>query len=386
MYKLILTLGLGFSTLIHAQQPEVVHSVAKEWKEESWYVGQQKAWKKLLDKNAKNEEAWLNYYAATRALKNVAPNKNAEKGEEIYEMYLKQCKQIVADAQKKIPGSFAAYYLAFSEKGVEFGKEELYKAAAINKENPLIWDELMIQYHLDGNKQLHEEYANKMYHANEMAASSLNWGYNLLAELEPNAILITHGDNDTYATWIIQASKQFRPDVTVINKYLFTIDSYRNRLLNEWGYPSLSVDLSKAQSEADQVQMETQIWKHLFEGKRPVHIASSGIQAFEEKFGDNLYLTGLSYLYSDKKLDNLSYIKRNYETRFLMDHVKESFGFNIMDEVSNSLLGTYLPSLIRLYEHYKMSEDVTNQAKYASLIRIAAEKSGRQEDIKEVLK
>jgi hypothetical protein len=376
MKKIVFALLMIGAQHIYAQKPEVVHSVAKEWKEESWYLNQQQAWKKEIDKNKSNQEAWMNYYAATRALSNVVPDGN----------YRQQRQQIVEEANKAIPKTFAAYYLSYSEKPLDKGSEDLLKAAAINDKDVRIWDELMIHYAIEGNEAKHKQYAQLLYQYNDLPGSMLNWAYNMLAELEPNAILVTHGDNDTYAAWIVQAAKNFRPDVTVINKYLFTSDNYRNRLLQSWGYKPLNVSTNNLTSQAAADSADEKIWNHVFEGKRPVYIANSGIRAFEDKWKNDLYLTGLTYRYSKESIDNLSIIIRNYESRYLLDHLNQSFEYHMMDETTNLLLGTYLPSMIRLYEHYKLSENVTMKEKYASLIRTVAEISGRQEEVNKIVK
>lgn len=379
MKKIILALLCSFGLQqLSAQKLEIVHSVAKEWKEESWYMDQQKAWKKEIDKNKFNQEAWLNYYAATRALKVVTVANSGK--------YLEQCQQIVEEANKVIPKTFASYYLSYSEKGVGNGTEELLKAAAINDKDPRIIENLMIHYLLEGDEGKYRQYVTEMFKGNAIATSILNWAYNLLAELEPNAVLLTMGDSDSYATWIVQAVKNFRTDVTIVNTHLFSIDGYRNRLLKNWNYPSLDLQMATAKTKEEVEDMYQKIWKHLFNGSRPVYVISSGIRVFEDKWKDKLYLTGLAYRYSDTEIDNLSIIKRNYENRYLLDHLKHSFDYNIMNEMSDAFLATYLPSLIRLYEHYKLSEDKLNIEKYASLIKLVAEKSGRQEEVSTILK
>lgn len=44
--------------------------------------------------------------------------------------------------------------------------------------------------------------------------------HNYLSLCKPNSILITYGDNDTYATWYVQQKHNYREDVTVLNVQL----------------------------------------------------------------------------------------------------------------------------------------------------------------------
>ena len=93
-----------------AQQPETVYGIAKERREESWYLTQLQGWKKILDSDKTNAEAWYNYYKANRALRNIAETDETRK------KYSDLCKQIVDDAYATIPNTFEANQLKWGRR------------------------------------------------------------------------------------------------------------------------------------------------------------------------------------------------------------------------------------------------------------------------------
>jgi len=365
--------------VISKEKPQTVYSIAKEVKEISWYETQLKLWKAEIDMNNKNGEAWTNYYLASRALKNLSAHNSDEK-----KKYVALCAQIVTDVQKAMPNTFDAYYLAYSETGVGGPVENLKKAEAINANDPRILDDLMIRYLVDGNNPKFEEYAVKLFETNEMPVAMLSWGYNLLSELDENAVLFTCGDNDTYSAWIVSAAKKFRKDVTVVNTSLIHIDDYRKRVLEEMGYPALEVTASDETPDGWKLKSKA-IYDHFFNGKRPVYVATTAIELFEEDYGDKLFLTGLAYKYSTSGFDNESVVRRNYEKRYLLDYLKEVFAYNIGDLKGEEFNGTYLPSMILLYQQYARSEETAKMTELQVLLLKIAEQNGRQNEVIELL-
>lgn len=378
MKKFLFSILLLSSFAVYGQKPETVYSIAKEQRENSWYEGQIKAWKGEINKNKKNGIAWTNYYMAARALRH-----GSYQNPEMREKYDELCHAIVADVKKSYPGSFESYYLAYIEQGLAGTADNLLKAAEINPNDERLFGEMIIHHMLTFNQPEFERYCKEIFKTNEFSTGILNWGYNILSELDENAILFTCGDNDTYGGWIIQAVKNFRKDVTIVNTSLIMLDDYRNRLLKELGYAPL--EIKTAETEEDYQANTNLIFNHFFKGKRPVYVSATAISFFEKEFGSKLYVTGLAYKYSEAEFDNVSIIRRNYEKRYLLDYLKQIFAYNISDLKGEQLNGMYLPSMIKLYQQYKESEELSKKQDLEVLLLKIAEQNGQQNEVYELL-
>ncbi|MFZ1750579.1 MAG: DUF2723 domain-containing protein [Saprospiraceae bacterium] len=70
-------------------------------------------------------------------------------------------------------------------------------------------------------------------HSRKHHLGSRDYASNFLNSVEPNSIIFTYGDNDTYPLWYAQEVENIRRDVRVVNLSLIAVDWYINKLRNK---------------------------------------------------------------------------------------------------------------------------------------------------------
>lgn len=358
-----------------AQEKQTVHSVIVEWRDVEWYKTQEKLWKAEIDKNKKNNEAWMNYYSAVRAIRNCSYNNQKE-----LKLYTELGHKIANDLYATLPESFEANYIMYWDRGLGDNDEKfLAKAYQLKPNDPRVLLDYLINSEIKRDKETFSRVARKLFEINRISSGALNWGYNVLTEVTENGIVFTAGDNDTYALWIVQEALNYRKDVTVINTSMIQLDDYRAKLFKEKGIAPFDFDKNEL--------FETKLFKHIFENnaKISVHVSTSASAQFTDTtITENLYLTGLTYVYSKVDVENIAVIKRNFEKRFLLDHLTKTFSYSYGD-LDSRIKHMYLPGLMKLYFHSKTADDLEGIVYYKGLIDAIAKELKIEAEIQKAL-
>ena len=80
-----------------------------------------------------------------------------------------------------------------------------------------------------------------------------DFAYNILQSCEPNAILFTNGDNDTFPLWYLQDVEGVRRDVRIVNLSLANTNWYIKQAKNEEPYGAQKVPISFTDDQIDRL-------------------------------------------------------------------------------------------------------------------------------------
>jgi len=148
---------------------------------------------------------------------------------------------LVDKGLEKYPANPVLLYLAGMKKqdsaDNDIGRMQLEKAIAIDPTYIDPWFSLVSNYMSQGDEERTNLALRNILDGHAIADEVMDFSYNLLQILEPDAILITNGDNDTFPGWILTRILNIRPDVTIVNRSLLNTEWYPIYLI-ERGAPA----------------------------------------------------------------------------------------------------------------------------------------------------
>ena len=360
-------------------KPEKVYRIVYIQKPNEWYIQQAELWKKEIQKNSKNAEAWYNYYNAVRYASYEETIKTEDKKARL--------KQIIEDMGKAIPDSYEYYLLRFWNTHSLTDISLIEKAFKLKPEKVDTYYPFISHYEFTRKEQKMKEFCQKLYESRDIAPGLMNYNYNVIISTEKNAILFTNGDNDTYPLWVLQKALSIREDVTVLN--ISIIRSNRDYLERKLKKKGIDIDFDKLPDLQDN--------RFLYELSRtlctkypdnPVYFALTVYDQFTKDFTDDLYIVGLASQYCTKRIDNLALLKKNLENNLRLDYLNYDWYAEtyLANDIVKQLNTNYIAPAIMLFQHYQASGEVEKARRWKEWAISLAENCGKKELIEEIKK
>lgn len=348
----LLTGSIAWATNRNATQKVKLENIVSPTKVEYdsvWYARQAEGWAKEIKKNPKNEYAWRNYYLASKyqwTWFNPSPYSKDRSTKDATNFL----EGILINMEKNIPDSHVLNILRYFHDGKwdEKYKEGVMRAIAEGPNDLLFFPDYAAFMLKWGMEEELTKLCQKMYESGEYSPTLLNYAYNELVGLEPGSILLTNGDVPVYSKLLIQKGKGLFPDVHVVTFSFLYFEDYRKSV-----FTKLSIPLDIAAEDWNDEGLIRHIVRH---SKKPVYFSiASGIP--KEDLTDSLYSEGLVMRYSAKPYDNISIKRRNYEKRYLLDYLQESFSPERYTTSADRLKLNYVVVFQSLLKHYREAGD-----------------------------
>ena len=361
-------------------KPEKVWRIVYEQKPNEWYVEQAELWKKEIDKNPKNTEAWYNYYNAVRYARYEETIETKDKKARL--------EKIIQDMGEAIPGTYEYYLLKFWNHYSVKDVSVLEKAYQLEPDKPDTYYGFISHQEFTGKYRDMKEFCHKLYDSKDVAPGLVSYNYNVLASTEKDAILLTNGDNDTYPIWMLQHALGIREDVTVLNLSIsrHAERSYLERKLRERG---IRIDLDQLPERRNE-SFVAEFCKTLAEKypEIPVYFALTVYKNHFEPITDDLYIVGLAYQYSPERIDNLALLKKNLEKNLQLDYLKYDWYDQsyLAKDIIAHMNTNYIAGMIMLAEHYKASGEDGKASQWKDFALTVARKSGKPGMVEEIEK
>ncbi len=379
--RFILLLFISMAVFpLFAQKPQKIRGIAKEDKSIAYYQTQSSLWKQLTVEDPSNAEAWLQYYLAERARKQL---QSQDQWLNQKATFYQELASIISQAQKYIPNTFEIYYLNGLNSEGDETLEAFQKAYAVDPNRTEVYGWLLVRYAFEFQEQKLAELAAKMLEHNSYSNANLYWNYNALQSVEKNAVILSNGDMDGIPKWVLQYGKNIRPDVLVVNKWMLSGDTeYRSRI---WQLLKMDPPSKQRSDFHNHTAYTDYLAAALLKGsQRPAYISSGTPKAFfrQHNLEEEMYLVGNVLKYSNTDFDNTAALIRNVETNYFLDYLIRDFQNHPEQEVVKKQMNlTYLPGLVHLKKHYQKTRNSEKVKYFDKLIYKIAADSGRKEEV-----
>jgi len=252
-----------------------------------------------------------------------------------------QMNQAVDYFESNSPNSFEFHYFKYVSGNYDVDLvTHLQEAENIRPDNADVQVQLAAYNMIKRNNDSAIGYLDKLKTAGRLTDNVLHYAEDILLSVPENGVLITHGFDDSYATWYKQNNSEVRMDVQIVSLDFMQSEHYR-QLLKEDGYKipeSKVIDLNFLKSFCEMNETKN------------ISISLTTPKEYFKPLQNNLYITGLVFEYHEVEFNNFERNDDLWNTT-LKKHLVD----NATDEKSKQLSSNYLPMLLQLRKVYVKS-------------------------------
>jgi formylglycine-generating enzyme required for sulfatase activity len=205
-----------------------------------------------------------------------------------------------------------------------------------------------------------KDYCRQLFETGTVFPSLLNYSYNVLMSVDENGFLFTEGENTSIPIWILQDLMAIRQDVEVINMQLLDIINYRQRQSEKTGLKRLDAGFEEI--------LKANPGKRVF---LALTVPSENYASLE----DQMYVTGLTSMLSNKPIDNYKLLRRNIEQKFLLDYLTVDFNAEPRASTGKSLETNYILPFFMMKQFHDRNRNLIQSAMWEKRIENIAGRS-----------
>jgi hypothetical protein len=361
-------------------QPVAIEDISKARMPYEHYAMQKELWRQKVENEPRNADAWLNYYKVSRVLSYKPGTRIVLSSEKAF------LDDIVERMEKNIPRTFEYHYAKYVTGDHDLSLfDHLQKAYELQPGRAELYPELVSYYYVQGDYEKKKEFCKLWYESGDIAPSVYQYNRNMLASLEPGAVLLTNGDYDTYPAWILQEVEGLRTDVTVVNvtPLLHNDASAMQALSNE----GLVMQPIAPCEDYDAARLKAFAQAN---PSRPFYFSLTLSRECRLPLKDLLYLTGLAFRFSEKPFENIPVLKYNFSDSISLSYLADDSTYDkkyVFNKATvHSLHLNYVMPLAVLYSVYKAEGDEEKAKQALDLARRLAKQGGKEDMLNNYLR
>lgn len=269
--------------------------------------------------------------------------------------------------------AFEYYLYSYKIGNYDFDRiEDLKMAANLQPNHPEVIKSLSAYHYIQGNNESLKQQLTKMHSAKHFSTQLTGFAEDVLKSMPENAILITHGEDDTYPLLMEQFVHEIRQDVKIISLDHLQSADFRDKLKKD----GLVIPTGNI--------IDTKFFKEFVnQNSEKLVVATSLPKSYLGTVSNSITVEGLGFRISSGN-------KTNSQQKKLVKLYDEQINKSLIQKINsgdyNKLLGNYLPLLFEVRNYWIDNGDGERVEEVESQIINIGKQTNKLEQILQMLK